>query len=109
MAGNVRAAESWATRNGITALESALKGIQRSRLDVEATKTNLTAGYQGSDGRAYTALIAQWEGQCDVIVANLHKMIDALNTNDQEVNKNQQQAHEAMRKASSAYNTLIGR
>ncbi|MEU6290886.1 WXG100 family type VII secretion target [Streptomyces sp. NPDC046988] len=112
MAGNLRAAESSATRSGITALESALQGIQRSRQDVETTKMNLASGYQGSDGRAYTELIAQWEGQCNIIVANLNKMIETLNTNDQEVNKNQASANEAIRNASQksngAYNALMG-
>ncbi|WP_030186757.1 WXG100 family type VII secretion target [Streptomyces violaceorubidus] len=112
MAGDLRAADSQATRNGITALEAAKQGITRSRQDVEATKANLATGYQGSDGHAFTQLVAQWEGQCDIILKSLEEMIDALNTNDQEVNKNQQQANDAIRNASqktgAAFSALMG-
>ncbi len=112
MAGNIRAADSWATRNGITALESALQGIRRCRQDVESTKNNLATGYQGSDGLAYLELIGKWERQCKVITDNLERMIDALNTNEQEVTKNQQQSNDAIRHASqksdAAFSALMG-
>ncbi|MEV7080016.1 hypothetical protein AB0N88_15915 [Streptomyces sp. NPDC093516] len=114
----LRRSDAWATRNGITALESALQGVQRCRADVEATRNALTTGYQGSDGRAYAELIMQWEARCKKITDNLEHMINTLTTSLSEIDKNQQASNEAIRAAAAqsnsthgsgaTYNTLMG-
>ncbi|GGT64293.1 hypothetical protein GCM10010207_74390 [Streptomyces atratus] len=107
--GNLRRSDAWAARNGIQALESAMRGVQRCRQDVEATGTGLTTGYQGSDGRAYRDLIVQWDGQCGKILDNLKHMIDTLTTSLSEIDKNQQASNDAIRNAgNSTYHTLMG-
>ncbi|MFH8625919.1 hypothetical protein ACH4A8_29215 [Streptomyces vietnamensis] len=95
------------------ALESARTGVRRCRTDVEATRIDLNAGYKGSDGRAYSDLIEDWEIQVDKILVNLDEMITNLRTNVQEVNKNQQAVNEAIRNArgngDATYHALMGR
>lgn len=113
----LRTSDAWATRNGLKALESAKDGVQRCLSDVEETRMTLASGYRGSDGAAYRDLIVRWEKQCERILRNLDTMIEALRTNDAEVNKNQQMSNEAIRNAAAkagghdhgpAYNALMG-
>ncbi|MGW0812782.1 WXG100 family type VII secretion target [Streptomyces viridiviolaceus] len=110
--GTARTSADWATRNGITALQSAQEGVKRCLTDVENTRTGLNTGYQGSDGRAYSDLLAEWEVQVGKILGNLEEMITNLQTNATEVAKNQHAANEAIRnvraKGHAAYSTLMG-
>ncbi|MER7539029.1 hypothetical protein ABTX77_30225 [Streptomyces sp. NPDC097704] len=95
------------------ALESARTGVRRCRADVESTRIDLNTGYKGSDGRAYSELIGDWETQVDKILGNLDEMIVNLQTNVQEVNRNQQAVNEAINNARATgnptYHALMGR
>ncbi|GAA0328624.1 hypothetical protein NE235_20350 [Actinoallomurus spadix] len=68
-----------ATQNGIKALEMAFSGITRIRQDVQSTRFNLAAGYQGKDGWSFQKLVESWEDQADIILRNLRDMVNKLN------------------------------
>ncbi|MFF3400162.1 hypothetical protein ACFYW6_16720 [Streptomyces sp. NPDC002659] len=101
-----------ATRNGIQALEMAFSGIVKSRQDVEATKFNLSSGYQGSDGNAFQSLITAWEEQADVILKNVEDMIETLNHTLTEHGLQQgssnEQINTAYNQSASVFDTLTG-
>ena len=40
---------------------------------------NLSSSYGGSDGGDYGKLLDQWDGNVDIILANLDRMVDELN------------------------------
>ncbi|KUN29796.1 hypothetical protein AQJ23_03360 [Streptomyces antibioticus] len=112
MAGNGQQSSEQSTRNGIQALEMAFSGILKARQDVDATRANLSAGYQGSDGGQFGALLKDWDDQCDVILKNLDGMVQALNTSLAQHGKAQGASNDAINQAynasQSAFNQLTG-
>ncbi|WP_121712976.1 hypothetical protein [Streptomyces sp. E5N91] len=79
---------------------------------MESTRMGLTTGYQGSDGRAYSDLLSEWEVHVGRILQNLEEMIGNLETNAKEVSKNQQAANESIQnvraKGNATYSALMG-
>ncbi|MFJ8613716.1 hypothetical protein ACIRH0_42060 [Streptomyces sp. NPDC093675] len=110
--GNGQMSNEQATRNGIQALESAFTGVMRARSDVDSTRSGLAAGYGGSDGAQFGALLAQWDEQANVILKNLEDMITALNQSLQEHHLAQGSSNEAINnafsKAESVFHTMSG-
>ncbi|MEU3516883.1 hypothetical protein ABZ770_16610 [Streptomyces sp. NPDC006654] len=108
----MRQSEESATRNGIQALEMAYSGVLRSRQDVESTRVNLSAHYQGRDGGAYQNLIKDWEAQADIILKNVQDMIDALNETLVEQGRQQGASNETIERAyqqsQAVFDTLAG-
>lgn len=102
MAGGGQQSSAQSTRNGIHALESARDGVARCRQDVEATRSNLSAAYRGSDGGQYGELLRKWDDQCAVIQKNLQGMVEALNLSMQQHQQTQTSAGEAISRAASA-------
>jgi uncharacterized protein YukE len=105
--GNGQMSNEQATRNGIQALESAFTGIQKSRQDVDSTASTLASGYQGSDGAQYTQLLAQWDGQANIILKNLQDMINQLNTTLQQHGKTQGSSNDAINQAYSQADSIF--
>jgi len=68
-----------ATRNGIMSLEQAHSGVLKCQQDVQSTRHNLASSYGGSDGGGYGKLLDQWDGNVDIILTNLNRMVDELN------------------------------
>ncbi|NNN35649.1 hypothetical protein HLK59_35855 [Streptomyces sp. S3(2020)] len=112
MAGNGQQSNEQSTRNGIQALEMAFSGILKSRQDVDGTRANLSAGYQGSDGAEFGKLLTQWDEQCNVILRNLEDMVDKLNNSLVEHGKAQGSSNDAINQAysasQSAFDQLVG-
>ncbi|MFD9545713.1 hypothetical protein [Streptomyces sp. NPDC060022] len=71
--------EEAATRNGIMSLEQAYSGVLKCQQDVQSTRHNLSSSYGGSDGGGYGKLLDQWDGNVDIILTNLDRMVDELN------------------------------
>lgn len=102
MAGDGQQSSETSTRNGVQALEMAFSGILKARQDVDGTRANLAAGYQGSDGGQFGALLQQWDAQADVILRNLEDMVDKLNTSLVEHGKAQGSSNDSINQAYSA-------
>ncbi|MGW3622026.1 hypothetical protein [Streptomyces sp. NPDC000880] len=101
-----------ATLNGINALETAKAGVTRCREDVLATQGNLSAGYQGSDGKGFYDLLGLWDEQVGVILKNLQDVIDSLDTSNRTHGQTQSGATEGISTAVSmsngAFDALAG-
>ncbi|MDX3240551.1 hypothetical protein [Streptomyces sp. ME18-1-4] len=69
---------------------------------MEATRSNLSAAYRGSDGGQYGELLRKWDDQCAVIQKNLQGMVEALNLSMQQHQQTQTSAGEAISRAASA-------
>ncbi|MFE4663703.1 hypothetical protein ACFRI7_02600 [Streptomyces sp. NPDC056716] len=94
------------------ALETAQQGIKRCDDDVQATRMNLAAGYQGSDGGEFGRLIDKWHEQALIIQKNIQDMITALQTTDRTHTETQSAAVEAVVNASgksdAAFAAMVG-
>jgi uncharacterized protein YukE len=101
-----------ATKNGINALEQAFSGITKIRQDVESTRFNLAAGYKGSDGQKFGELVNNWEQQADVILGNLHDMIEKLNqtltSHHQQQGSSNEQINHMYNQSQAVFNALHG-
>lgn len=71
--------EERATRNGITALETASSAVLRCQQDVQTTADSLTTAYQGTDGGKFQDLLAEWGRLVNIIRDNMEHMIEELN------------------------------
>ncbi|MDQ1005804.1 uncharacterized protein YukE [Streptomyces sp. V4I23] len=92
----MRQSEEAATRSGIMALEQAYSGVLKCQQDVQSTRGNLASGYGGADGGRYGQLLDQWDGQVDIILTNLDRMVDELNNTLREHGLAQGSANEAI-------------
>jgi early secretory antigenic target protein ESAT-6 len=104
--------EVTATKNGISALETAFTGITKIRQDVESTRFNLASGYKGTDGGKFQDLVNNWEQQADVILGNLSDMVDKLNQTLTSHHQQQGSSHDAIdqafNQADAIFNALHG-
>ncbi|MFE1246557.1 hypothetical protein [Streptomyces sp. NPDC058735] len=101
-----------ATQNGVTALEMAFTGVQKSRQDVENMKHNLSSGYAGSDGGAFQKLLDRWDAQAEIISGNLRDMITTLEETMRAQGIQQATANESIQQAynrsEEIFNALAG-
>ncbi|MGW1561925.1 hypothetical protein ACWCQ1_36135 [Streptomyces sp. NPDC002144] len=88
--------EEQATRSGIRSLEQAFSSIQQRQQDVQTTGQTLANAYGGTDGGKFKQLLEQWDGNVDIILTNLDRMVDELNGTLQEHGLMQGSANEAI-------------
>ncbi|GGS53528.1 hypothetical protein AB0E75_25250 [Streptomyces griseoviridis] len=108
----IQQSEERATRNGITALETAFTAVLRCQQDVQSTSGNLATAYQGADGGAFQKLLEQWDGHVDIILKNMDQMVDELNNTLKDNQLMQGSANEAIdgayARSTSVFDALNG-
>ncbi|MGW1229339.1 hypothetical protein [Streptomyces sp. NPDC001478] len=77
-AGSIQTSAQSENEKGYTALSMVKSGIQQSQQEVRTTMGTLMAAYGGQDGGAFQRLLADWNGQVDLIVKNIGEMMQKL-------------------------------
>ncbi|GGZ11581.1 hypothetical protein [Streptomyces nitrosporeus] len=76
--GSIQTSAQSENEKGYTALSMVKSGIQQSQQEVRTTMGSLMAAYGGQDGGAFQRLLADWNGQVDLITKNIGEMMQKL-------------------------------
>ncbi|MGW2841529.1 hypothetical protein ACWCWD_27505 [Streptomyces sp. NPDC001493] len=76
--GNLQTSSQSENQEGYNALSTVQSGIKQSQEEVRTTMSGLIHAYGGQDGGAYQRLLADWNGQVDIITRNINQMMEQL-------------------------------